>query len=204
MKLRIISLATAVTFGLAGCSFEASIGGPSVSADELEKQVAAELEEEIGRDPGDVSCPDSLDGEVDATTTCTLTDAGTEYDVEVTVTEVTDDKVLFNAEVQGADSQDGDSEGDSEGDSGSEEQQIHVAQADVEQHVADQLEAEVGQRPDAIDCPGDLAGEVGTEMTCTLTAGTDQLDVYLTVTEVLPDEQRVLFDINVQDTPPGE
>ena len=64
--------------------------------------------------------------------------------------------------------------------------------ADVEKEVSSQLEAQVGQAPDDVTCPGDLAAEVGTKMTCTLTAGEDQLDVYLVVTSI--DDGHVKFE----------
>lgn len=72
-----------------------------------------------------------------------------------------------------------------------------VAQADVEQQVSDELAAQVGQTPDDITCPGDLPAEVGATMTCLLTAGTDTIDVYLTVTTV--DGTDVGYDIKVAD-----
>ncbi len=72
-----------------------------------------------------------------------------------------------------------------------------LAQADVEQQVSDQLAAQVGQTPDDITCPGDLPAEVGATMTCLLTAGTDTIDVYLTVTTV--DGMDVGYDIKVAD-----
>lgn len=72
-----------------------------------------------------------------------------------------------------------------------------LAQADVEQQVSDQLAAQVGQTPDDITCPGDLPAEVGATMTCLLTAGTDTIDVYLTVTAV--DGMDVGYDIKVAD-----
>lgn len=59
-----------------------------------------------------------------------------------------------------------------------------AAEKDVEKTVSDQLEAQVGQRPDKIDCPGDLPGKVGETMKCTLTAGTDELPVEVKVTGV--------------------
>jgi hypothetical protein len=38
---------------------------------------------------------------------------------------------------------------------------VVVEADDVASQVSDQLEAEVGQRPDSVDCPEDLQGEVG-------------------------------------------
>jgi outer membrane murein-binding lipoprotein Lpp len=72
-----------------------------------------------------------------------------------------------------------------------------VSAADVEEQISNQLEAQVGQAPDKVDCPGDLEGTVDATMTCVLTAGPDTLDVTVTVTEV--DGNDVKFDIQVAD-----
>jgi hypothetical protein len=72
-----------------------------------------------------------------------------------------------------------------------------VSAADVEDQISSQLESQVGQAPDKVDCPGDLEGKVDATMTCVLTAGTDTIDVTVTVTEV--DGSDVKFDIQVAD-----
>jgi type IV pilus biogenesis protein CpaD/CtpE len=76
-----------------------------------------------------------------------------------------------------------------------------VSQSKVEDEVSTQLEAQVGQAPDSVDCPGDLTGEVGEEMRCTLTAGTDKVGLTVSVTEV--DGSDVSFDIDVDDEVQG-
>jgi uncharacterized protein DUF4333 len=70
-----------------------------------------------------------------------------------------------------------------------------VKQGKVEDKISQQLEAQVGQKPDDISCPGDLKGEVGEKMRCTLTAGTDKLGVTVKVTKV--DGKKVNFDFEV-------
>lgn len=72
-----------------------------------------------------------------------------------------------------------------------------VAKADVEQQISTQLEAQVGTKPDKIECPEDLKGEVGTTMTCVLTHQGQSLDVTVTVTSV--ENNTVRFDIQVAD-----
>ncbi|MGE3286883.1 MAG: DUF4333 domain-containing protein [Pseudonocardia sp.] len=74
-----------------------------------------------------------------------------------------------------------------------------VDQAQVEQVVSDRLVDLVGQRPDAVDCPGDLEGTVGTMLRCSLTAGADRYPVDVTVTSVEGDT--VNFDFAVADQP---
>ena len=59
-----------------------------------------------------------------------------------------------------------------------------VAEKDLEKTVSDRLEAQVGQKPDKIDCPGDLTGKAGETMRCMLTAGSDELPVEVKVTSV--------------------
>jgi len=72
-----------------------------------------------------------------------------------------------------------------------------VSQSDVEDQVSTQLTKEVGQTPDDVSCPGDLAAEVGTKMTCVLTAGSDTIDVALVVTEVV--DGKAKFSVEVAD-----
>lgn len=73
-----------------------------------------------------------------------------------------------------------------------------VSQSQVEDKVATQLEEQVGQAPDSVDCPGDLEGEVGTTMQCTLTAGSDTLGVTVEVEEVDGDDVNFTFEVDDQ------
>jgi hypothetical protein len=72
-----------------------------------------------------------------------------------------------------------------------------VDRSDLESEVSDQLEQQVGTAPDDVECPGDLEGEVGRTMRCTLTAGTDEVGLEVKVTEIDGDD--VSFDIQVDD-----
>lgn len=74
-----------------------------------------------------------------------------------------------------------------------------LSQSDVEAQVSTQLTEEVGQTPDDVSCPGDLAAKVGTKMTCVLTAGSSTIDVALVVTEVGDDGTK--FSMTVADAP---
>lgn len=74
---------------------------------------------------------------------------------------------------------------------------VTVSQETVERTVSERLEAQVGQKPDKIECPGDLAAKAGETMKCTLTAGSDELGVNVQVTEV--DGTDVKFDIQVDE-----
>jgi len=75
---------------------------------------------------------------------------------------------------------------------------VAISADSLEEQLADALEEEVGQRPDSIDCPEDLEGEVGATQRCTLTAGADELGVEVTVTAVDGDD--VDFDYVVDET----
>lgn len=74
-----------------------------------------------------------------------------------------------------------------------------VSKADVEQEAIAQLTAVVGQAPDSLTCPGDLAAETGTALRCELTAGDSTYGVTITVTAV--DGSDVSFDVVVDDSP---
>lgn len=69
----------------------------------------------------------------------------------------------------------------------------------LEQQVSDKLEQLANQRPDKVECPNDLKGEVGATVRCVLTAGADQLGVTVTAKSV--DGDSVKFDIQVDDQP---
>ena len=75
-------------------------------------------------------------------------------------------------------------------------ERLHMAQSPLSQAIR-QLESQVGQAPDKVNCPDDLEGKVDATMTCVLTAGSDTLDVTVTVTQV--DGSDVSFDIKVAD-----
>ncbi|OBA96534.1 hypothetical protein A5662_17650 [Mycobacteriaceae bacterium 1482268.1] len=90
--------AAAVTTAVA-CSFSASVGGHSVDKGQLAKEISAQLENQVGRAPESVECPDNLEGEVGATTRCMLHDSGETYGVNVKVTKVEGTDVKFDLKV---------------------------------------------------------------------------------------------------------
>ena len=71
----------------------------TVDRDAVAEQISTQLTEQVGTEPDSVECPGDLDAEVGATMTCVLTDEGTSYDVEVTVTSVEGDNVAFDIQV---------------------------------------------------------------------------------------------------------
>lgn len=48
--------------------------------------------------------------------------------------------------------------------------------------IVGSLEKSVGQRPDAVECPGDISAQQGESIRCVLHAGADRLGVTATVT----------------------
>ena len=80
--------------GLAGC------GGTTLTAGAVEERAADALEEQVGVRP-EISCPESLEAEVGASTECTLTagDDPAEYPVTVTVSSVDGDSTTLDVAV---------------------------------------------------------------------------------------------------------
>lgn len=79
-----------------------------------------------------------------------------------------------------------------------------MSKAMVEQKVADMLEAKVGQRPEAIECPGDLTLKQGQTMVCTLVASNGTLSVDVTVADATKGKERLEIEVGTTVTPkPG-
>ncbi|WP_067548711.1 DUF4333 domain-containing protein [Nocardia crassostreae] len=70
-----------------------------------------------------------------------------------------------------------------------------VEEADLERSVQQTLTEQVGQRPESIDCPGDLTGTVGTTMRCTLSSGGSQIGLTVQVTGV--NDGKIAYDVEV-------
>lgn len=77
-----------------------------------------------------------------------------------------------------------------------------VSRSALEDRISAGLQKQVGQAPDDISCPGDLRGEVGERMRCTLTAGADRLGVSVEVTSV--EGKHVDFDVEVDQMDQGQ
>lgn len=86
--------AVALTALLAGCS------AGSVSAEDAAELAEDQLEQQVGDRP-DITCPEDLPAEVDATIECELTAEGLDgtYGVTLTVTSVEDSTVNFDIQV---------------------------------------------------------------------------------------------------------
>jgi hypothetical protein len=80
-----------------------------------------------------------------------------------------------------------------------------IPQAAVENDIAGSLEKSVGQRPDAVECPGDLSAQQGESIRCVLHAGADRLGVTATVTSASVQDGKLDYnlDVKVDDAPAG-
>lgn len=157
---------------LAGCS-------TSVTLDqaEVEKQITSELTKAGVPADGTVTCPGDLDGVVGTTMACDV-DAGdggvggARVDLEVTDVDGTD--VGFDYTLVPL-----------------------IGPEYIEQQVSEQLTQQVGQAPDDVSCPDSLDGVEGETTTCVLSAGSDTIDVDVTVSSV--DGSDFNLDIQVAD-----
>ncbi|MBC7275630.1 DUF4333 domain-containing protein [Nocardioides sp.] len=176
------AFAGAVLMAATACSASFHIGGSMDEAD-VESQLSQALEDQTGTKPDEVDCPGDLKGKTDTTMKCVIKDGSDDIPVTLTVTEVDGTDLRFRYEVAEA-TKDASASG------------ATVDEIQLEERISTMLEEEVGQKPDEIDCPGDLAGAVGETMTCTLTAGTDELGVAVEVTAV--EGSTVDFHIEVE------
>ncbi len=71
----------------------------TVDKNQVAQQITNRLTQQVGRKPDSVTCPDNLKGAEGATLRCELTDNGTKYGVNVTVTNVDAGDVSFDFKV---------------------------------------------------------------------------------------------------------
>jgi hypothetical protein len=74
-----------------------------------------------------------------------------------------------------------------------------MSKENLQQTIADKLALQVGQRPDAIECPGGLAAEVERSIRCVLIAGPDRIGLSATVTST--GVEKINFDVLVDERP---
>ncbi|MBA2954512.1 DUF4333 domain-containing protein [Nocardioides sp. CGMCC 1.13656] len=75
---------------------------------------------------------------------------------------------------------------------------LEVEQTDVEEQISSGVAEKAGTTPE-VSCPGDLTGEVGEEMRCSATVGSDAYGVSVKVTDV--DGKDVDFSWLVDEEP---
>lgn len=67
--------------------------------DVVAERVATQLEQQVGRRPDSVTCPEDLEGKVGDKLRCELQDGGSTYGVNLTVTQVNGSDIQFNIKV---------------------------------------------------------------------------------------------------------
>jgi Domain of unknown function (DUF4333) len=142
----------------------------------VEAQISQNMTDAAGNKPEAVTCPDDLKAVIGATLDCHMTIKGKPFGVNVTVTSV-DGGVPKYDMVETIDKN------------------------QVAQEISDQLEQQVGRKPDSVTCPGDLKGVEGATLRCELTDASQTYGVNVTVTSV--DGGDVKFDFKVDDAPVG-
>ncbi|NEK58894.1 DUF4333 domain-containing protein [Geodermatophilus sabuli] len=89
-RLRLSATAPVLLLGVVAC-------GSVIEQGELESQIADTIQEEFDFE-AEVSCPDDLEAEVDASTECTAIDPATDEEIalRITVTSVEDGTAQFD------------------------------------------------------------------------------------------------------------
>lgn len=156
--------------GTAGCSSSPK----TVTKSDVEGQISQKMTDPAGNKPESVSCPDDLKASVGAKMDCEMKIKGKNYGVNVTVTSVEGDQAKFDMVVT-------------------------VNKDDVAREISDQLEQQVGHKPETVTCPDNLKGVEGATLRCTLTDAGETYGVNVTVTSVEGGD--VNFNFKVDDQP---
>lgn len=93
--VRLAVLCAACTAVVVGCSS----GPPRVAKSDLAEEIGKQLEQQVGRAPDSVRCPEDLKGEVGTKERCELKDGSDTYGVTVTVTGVEGADIKFDIKV---------------------------------------------------------------------------------------------------------
>ena len=151
----------------------AACGDETVDMRNAEDEIAEGYARQVPTaDVAEITCPDDVSAEIGTRTSCDMRlENGVELDIGV---EVTGDEGRIRWRVDGG----------------------TVPGTEVERRAAELLTEEVGQAPDAIECPSRIAIGTGKVTRCTLVAGSDRLGVTITMTSDDGD-----FDVKVDSAP---
>lgn len=178
-NLTTLTIAGTVLLVLAACG-DAQPGAAKASESEIEKYASMALEEEIGVKPDRINCPSGMPLKVNEDMRCTLTHEGDSTGMTVKVASVDDGDFHLDVEVD--------------------EKGATVSKAVLETSIADQLEAQTGDRPAGVECPGAISGSEGVEVECVLTAPAgDEYGAKITVSGV--EGSKINYDIEVDSEP---
>jgi hypothetical protein len=132
---------------------------PAVSKEQLEKSVSGLVENASGLPVKSVSCESGLEGKVGEVAHCDVDAGGVTLRRTVEVNDVNGLMMKFDL--------------------------IPLLTAtEVEGSLLDQLQQQLGQRPDTANCSDNLEGKTGTTIDCVVTAGSERQMFALTVTTV--------------------
>ncbi len=132
---------------------------PAVSKEQLEKAVSRLLTAASGVRVHSVSCESGLQGKAGAFAYCDVEAGGVKLRRTVEVNNV--EGLMMNFDVVPV-----------------------LTKAEVESSLLNELERQVGQRPDSADCSGNLEGKPGNTVECTIVAGPETASFTLRVTTV--------------------
>lgn len=168
---RLMAVVVLAIAPLSACSVNFS---HEIKREDLETEVANMIEQKSGTAPESVSCDETLEHEVGASTNCTITIDGEDSVIPVEVTSVEGDEAEVSVPAT-------------------------LTKSDLEANISQQLEAQAGTPPDKIECPGALVGKIGETMQCVLEHQGTKLPVDIKVTEV--DGAKINYDIEVGTKP---
>lgn len=171
------ALLFALAAGAGACS--CSVGtSHAVGKGDVAQQITSKLTDAAGNKPDSVTCPNDLPAKVGAQLNCEMKAKNQTFNVNVTVTSVEGSNVKFDM--------------------------VETVDKDqVAQVISNKLVQQVGRRPDAVTCPDNLKGVVGSSLRCQLTDGSDKYGVMVTVTSVDAGDVKFNFEVDDHAEPPG-
>ncbi len=132
---------------------------PALSRQQLEQAVHRQIADAGGVEVKSVSCESGLEGKVATIAHCDVDADGVRLRRTVEVSGV--DGLMMKFDVVPV-----------------------LTRSEVESSMLDELEAQVGERPDAATCSDNLEGKPGNTVDCTIVAGANTKDFTLTVSAV--------------------
>lgn len=132
---------------------------PAVSKEQLEKAVSRLVGDAAGVQVASVSCESGLEGKVGATAHCDVDSGGVALRRTVQVNSV--EGLMMNFAVVPV-----------------------LTKDEVASSLLDEFARQSGRRPDSAQCAGNLEGEAGNTVDCTVVSGQDTTSFTLTVTTV--------------------
>jgi hypothetical protein len=132
---------------------------PAVSKEQLEKAVSRLVGGPARQPVTSVSCESGLEGKVGATAHCEVDAGGAKLRRTVEVNSV--EGLMMNFDVVPV-----------------------LTREEVASSLLDEFERQLGRRPDSAQCAGNLEGQVGNTVDCTVVTGSETASFTLTVTTV--------------------